>query len=98
MRTPPQSTVSHYGVEDKEQLPHARHQGYLLGLARGQETLVKLLYLWVVAAGDQRSHVEGFSNPGPATPHGAPASESTGVTVERCHAYQGRKLSGRKKT
>lgn len=33
MRTPPGSALSHHGVEDHQELPHARHQRNLLGLA-----------------------------------------------------------------
>ena len=51
MRIPPISTIPHQSVEDRKQLPHARHQGNLLRLARAQEPLVELLDvgLWRVA-------------------------------------------------
>ncbi len=40
MRTPPKSTVSCYGVEDCQELSHARHQSHLPGLARCEQPLV----------------------------------------------------------
>jgi hypothetical protein len=97
MRTPPGSTVSHHGVEDHQQLPHARHQRHLLlGLAGLNESFVELLDGGIEAGGDQGSHVECFSNPCPAAPYGASASQSAGVAVERSDPYEGREFSGRK--
>src|SRR5215210_7605938 len=98
MRTPPGSTVSHHGVEDDQQLPHARHQRHrLLGLAAGHESTVKLLDGGIEARSDQGSHVECFSNPRPAAPYGASASQSARVAVERSDPYESRELSRRKR-
>lgn len=97
MRTPPGSALSHHGVEDRKQLPHARHQSHLLGLTRLKEPLVELLDLGVVAAGDQRSHVERLPNPRPATPHRASTPQGARVAVEGSHTHQSRELSRRKR-
>src|SRR3954453_3228014 len=98
MRTPPGSTVSHHGVEDHQQLPHARHQRHLLlGLACLNESFVELLDGGIEVRGDQGSHVECFSNSCPAAPYGASASQSARVAVKRSDPYdEGRELSGRK--
>ena len=49
MRTPPNGVIPHQGVEDREQLSHARHQRHLLRLAGGEQPLVELLDGGVVA-------------------------------------------------
>jgi hypothetical protein len=54
MRAPPSSTIPHRSIEDREQLPRARNQSHLLGLASRQESLIELLDGGVVAGGDQR--------------------------------------------
>src|SRR5918993_22668 len=90
MSEPPRSTIPHHGVEDREQLPHARHQRHLLGLARLNEALVELPDEGVVLRGDHGAHVECGPHPRPATPHLSLASYPTGVAVERSYAYQGR--------
>src|SRR5215217_1536217 len=89
MRTPPNSTIPHHSVEDREQLPHARHQRHLLGLARLKEALVELLDGGVVAGGDQRSHVQGGPHWSSAAPHLSLAASLPGVAVEGGHPYQG---------
>ena len=43
----------------------------------------------VEAAGYQRSHVQGGTDPGASTPDGAFASESAAVPVEGSHSHQG---------
>ena len=63
MRTPPNSSIPHHSVEDREQLPHARHQRHLLGLACREQPLVELLDDGVVAGGDEGAHVQGWSSP-----------------------------------
>jgi hypothetical protein len=97
MRAPPGSTVSEYGVEDHEQLPHARHQSHLLGLADLNESFVELLDGGVESRGDQGSHVEYLPNLRPAAPHRASASQSTGVPVQRSDADERRELPRRKR-
>ena len=92
MRTPPRSALSHQSVEDREQLPHARHQSNLLGLAGRHEPFVELLDRGVEPRGDQGPHLERLSNPRPAAPHRATASQSAGVAVERSDADEGREL------
>src|SRR4051812_663919 len=96
MRRPPGSAISHHGVEDGEQLPHARYQSYFLELARGYEALVERLDVRVVAAGDQRSHVERLPNLCPAAPDATAAPEDPRVSVKGSHAHECRKLPGRK--
>ena len=90
MSRAPRSTVPDHRVEDCEQLPHARYQGYLLGLARLQEPLVELLDGGVVASGDQSSHVEGCPQYRcPPTPHLPLAAALPGIVVEGSHSHQG---------
>jgi hypothetical protein len=69
MRAPPGSTVSEYGVEDHEQLPHARHQSHLLGLADLNESFVELLHGGVESRGDQGSHAEYLPKTFALPPH-----------------------------
>ncbi len=90
MRTPPNSAIPHQGVEDREQLPHARHQRYLLRLAGGEQPLVELLDGGVVAGGDQGTHVEGDSNRGSAAPHLALTTPLAGIPVEGGDSHQSR--------
>lgn len=54
MWTPPTNAIPHHGVEDRKQLPHARHQRHLLRLAHRKQPPVELLEDGVVAGGDQR--------------------------------------------
>src|SRR5215210_2718346 len=94
MRTPPGSTVSHHGVEDHQELPHARYQSHrLLGLAGLNESTVELLDGGIEARSDQGSHVECFSNSCPTAPYGASASQSARVAVERSDPYESRESS-----
>src|SRR5687767_8987623 len=90
MRTPPNSAIPHQGVEDREQLPHARHQRHLLRLARGEQPLVELLDGGVVAGGDQGTHVEGDSNRGSTAPHLPLTTPLAGIPVEGGDSHQSR--------
>ena len=58
-------------VEYDEQLAHASCEGQLLRLTSGQQPLVEVPDDRVVAAGDQRSHVQGSADPGASAPDGA---------------------------
>src|SRR5215218_9217912 len=90
MSRAPGSTIPHHGVEDREQLPHARHQCHLLGLARRKELLVELLEDGVMPDGDQRPHVQRRPYRCPPAPHFPLAFEGAGVAVEGCDADQRR--------
>src|SRR5215208_1640658 len=90
MSKPPRSTIPHHGVEDREQLPHARHQRYLLGLARLNEAFVELSDDGIVLRGNHGAHVERGPHLRPASPHLSLAPYLTGVAVERSDAYQSR--------
>ena len=90
MSRAPGSTIPHHGVEDRKQLPHARHQCHLLGLARRKELLVELLEDGVMPDGDQRPHVQRRPYRRPPAPHLPLAFEGAGVTVEGCDADQRR--------
>src|SRR5215211_2574958 len=57
VRRPPGGAVFEDGVEDREQLAHAGHQGHLLRFAARQKTLVELPHDRVAARGYQRAHV-----------------------------------------
>ncbi len=89
MRTPPISTIPHQSVEDRKQLPHARHQRNLLGLARAQEPLVELLDGGIVAGGDQSAHVQDCPHRSPSSPRLALAAPLAGVAVEGGDSHQG---------
>lgn len=54
MRIPPKSTVCCDGVQDCQELSHARHQSHLPGLARGEQPLVEPLDAGVVMRANQR--------------------------------------------
>src|SRR5215207_5355784 len=97
MRTPPGSALSHQSVEDDQQLPHTRNQRHLLGLSGLNESLVEFLDGGIEARSDQGSHVERFSNPRPAAPHRATASQSARVAIERSDANESRELPRRKR-
>src|SRR5215210_2594220 len=96
MREPPGSTLSDHGVEDGEQLPHARHQSDLLGLARGYEPSVELLYGGGVSGGNQSRHVECLPDPRSSAPHAAASPQSAGVAVDGSHSDEGGEFPGRK--
>src|SRR5215210_9069401 len=89
MREPTGSTLSDHGVEDGEQLPHARHQSDLLGLARCYEPSVELLYGGVVSGGNQSRHVECLPDPRSSAPHAAAPPQSAGVAVDGSHSDEG---------
>ena len=89
MRTPPISAIPHQGVEDGEQLPHARHQSNLLGFAGRKQPLVKLLDGGIVAGGDQGAHVEGRPHRSPSSPHLSLTTSLPGVPVEGSHSHEG---------
>ena len=78
-----------HGVEDGQQLAHASYEGYLLGLASGQQPLIKGSNEGIVAAGYQRPHVEGRSHLGASTPDSALAPQRAAVPIEGSHSHQG---------
>ena len=78
-----------HGVADNEQLAHAGCEGQLLRLTSIQKPLVEVPYEGVEAAGYQRSHVQGGSDPGASTPDGAFAPQRAAVPVEGSHTHQG---------
>jgi hypothetical protein len=88
MRAPPISTIPHQGVEDRKQLPHARHQRNLLRLTRAQESLVELLDGGVVAGSDQSAHVQDRPHRSPSSPRLALAAPLAGVAVEGGDSHQ----------
>ena len=57
-----------HGVEDNEQLTHARCESQLLGLAGGQQTPVEVPDDWVVLASHQRPHVQDGRGAGRVRP------------------------------
>jgi hypothetical protein len=77
------------GVEDREQLAHAGHQGHLLRFAGRQKTLVEFLYDRVAACGDQGAHVQCRSDVGPPSPHATMAAQGARVAVEWSDPHQG---------
>jgi hypothetical protein len=89
MRTPPSRAIAHQGVEDYEQLPHARHQSHLLGLAASEQPLVEVLDVGVVSSSDEGAHVEGGPHRGPAAPRLPLAASLPRVAVEGSDPHQG---------
>src|SRR3954464_4597979 len=92
MRTPPNSTIPHHGVEDRKQLPHARHQSHLLGFARRKQPLVELLEDRIVFRSDQSSHVQDRPDRSPPAPHLPLTTYLPGVAVEGSDPYQRREV------
>ena len=76
-------------VEDDKQFAHASDKSRLLRLTVGQQSLVEVPYDWIEAAGCQRSHVQGGTNPGAPTPYGTFTPQRTAVPVEGSHSHQG---------
>jgi hypothetical protein len=89
VRRPPWGSVSEDGVEDREQLAHAGHQGHLLRFAGRQETLVEFPYDRVVARSDQGAHVQHRARTSALPPHtlrwprSVPESRFRGATPTR---------------
>jgi hypothetical protein len=88
----PRNAVPHHSVEDRKQLPHARHQCHLLGLARLKQPLVELPDDGVVAGGEQGAHMYRAALTGALPPHTsrlprkAPESRSNGATPTRAQS------------
>jgi hypothetical protein len=103
MRTPPGSTLPHQGVEDHQELPHARHKSHLLGLAGAQMTCLERPDGAIVAASDQGCHVVvSLPNPCPTDPTApdapaAPEGPGGGVPLEGGYAHQSPEFSGAKR-
>ena len=85
----PRGTIPDHRVEDREQLPHARHQCHLLGLTRLKQPLVELCDERVVAGGDQSSLVEGHPHRCPLAPHLPLTLSLAGIVVEGSDPHQG---------
>ena len=75
-----------HGVKDGEQLVHAGGEGYLIGLACGQEALVEGPDHGVMAAGHEGGHVQGRSDLGTPTPHRPSATQGATVPVAGVHS------------
>ena len=71
-----------HGIEDDQQLAHTRCEGQLLRFTSGQQPSVEVPDDGVVAAGYQRSHVQGSADPGTSAPDGAFAPQGAAVPVE----------------
>ena len=82
-----------HGVENNRQLAHASCEGQLLRLTSGQQPLVEVPYDRIEAAGCQRPHVQGGTNPGASAPDRAFAPQGATVPVEGSHSHQGGDLS-----
>ena len=89
---PPHLIASQHGIEDDEELAHARREHDLRRLALGQEASSEGTDHGVVLLGTECSHVEATANRGSTAPDGAATSELAAITVERGHAHQGRHL------
>src|SRR5215217_7702471 len=89
LRKSPGSTVFEDGVEDREQLAHAGHQGHLLRFAGRQKTLVEFLHYPVATRGDQGAHIQRRSDLGPPTPHATLAAQGARVALEWSDPNQG---------
>jgi len=85
----PRGSVLQHGVQDGQELPHARGQGDLLRFARGTEAGIERPNDRIVASRGQRGHVQGRSDLGPPAPHAAPAPQGPAVPVEGSDPDQG---------
>lgn len=91
-QAPPHLVASQHGIEDDEELPHARREHDLRWLALGQEASSEGTDHGVVLLGTQGSHVKTAAHCGASTPDGATATELAAITVERCDADESRYL------
>jgi hypothetical protein len=86
---PPHLIASQHGIEDDQELPHARGEHDLRRLALGQEASSEGTDHGVVLLGTEGRHVEAAAYRGASTPDGAATSKLAAVTVERCDAHKG---------
>ena len=84
-----------HAVEYNQQFAHGRGQRRLFRLASCKQPLVEVPDSRVVAAGYQRSHVEGGPHPGASAPDGAFAPQGATVAVVGGHAHKGGDLRRR---
>jgi hypothetical protein len=85
---PPHLVTSQHGIEDDQQLPHARSENDLRWLAFGQKASGEGTDHGVVLLGTEGSHVETSTDGGSSAPDRAATSELAAVPVERGHAHE----------
>jgi hypothetical protein len=79
-----------HGIENGQQLMHARRQGDFFDFPRREEPLVKSFDLRVGARGHQRAHRQHGAHMRAPAPDRAPTAESPTVAIEGRHADSGR--------
>ena len=78
-----------HGVEDREQLPHARDERDLLRFAGRHQAPIEGANDRVVVRGDERAHVERRTHRGPPPPDDPFAAERPTVAGQRRDAHEG---------
>jgi len=77
-----------HGVDDRQQLAHAGHEGYLLGFAGRQQSLVERADHRIEPRGDDCCHIQGGPDTGAPSPDSATAPQGPAITIERGDADQ----------
>ena len=72
----PGRLMLHHGIEDGEQLMHARHQHNLFGFTRCDQTGVEHLQRGGTAGRAQRRHIQRCPHGGSSPPDAAPSPQS----------------------
>jgi hypothetical protein len=84
----PSGVVSHHGIEDDQQFPHAGCQGDLFGFPFGHKTLVEVADHGVVPGSDQGPHVEGGPDGSATAPDHSLSAQCAAVLGQRRNADQ----------
>ena len=88
----PSSIILRHGVQDDEHFAHAGDHCDFMGLASGDEALIKGANDWIAAPCGYGSHVEGLSNLCTPAPDAPLAFEFAAVAIEGSHTHQGADL------
>ena len=96
LRLPGRPMLQH-GVENRQELVHARREGDFLDFTSGQQTLVEGPNHWVETCRHERAHVQHGAHMRAASPNGAPTPHGPTVAIEGRHTDQGRDLLPRER-
>ena len=88
----PRGVGPDHGVQDREELSHARGERHVLGLAGRAEPMVEGPDYGIASGADQRSHEEGRAHGRPTAPDQALAFERPTVAGKGRHPDQSRNL------
>ncbi len=84
----PQRLIPEHGVEDRQQLAHAGDDGHLLGLARGDQTVVESLDHRVESGRAQRGHVDHGAHIAASAPDAALAVARARIVGQWRNAHE----------